>query len=316
MKLSVALCTYNGEQFIEQQLHSILGQTIPVDEIIVCDDQSSDNTISIIKKLQEEHKCIVLIENDINLRSTKNFEKAIALTTGDYIFLSDQDDVWKTDKIAKTLAVFNQNPTAEVVFSNADIIDENNECFTTKTIWDSVFFFEKELTKPIDFFDIIAKNGNVVTGATLCMKKEIKSIIIPFPTENLHDEWIASIAAFRSTLFYSTENLISYRIHKHQQVGMKRLDATKKTTHKKRIILGLQPPKKFSDYQILQKKIFLKQKELLHFDQYKFEFIDLDKLSRQYQNEFDEIRKELKIKFPIRYVITSIIDTILGKRRL
>ena len=316
MKLSVALCTYNGEQFIEQQLNSILDQTIKVDEIIVCDDQSTDNTISIVKKLQAEHKCIIIVENETNLRSTKNFEKAIALTSGDYIFLSDQDDVWKTDKVAKTLAIFNQNSNTEVVFSNADLIDENNAFFTTKTIWDSVFFFEKELTKPIDFFDIIAKNGNIVTGATLCMKKEIKSFLFPFSEENLHDEWIASVAAFRKTLCYSTENLISYRIHQNQQVGMKRLDANKKTIHKKRIILGLETPKKFSDYQILQKKIFLKQKELLHFEKYNFDFIDIENLSSQYQNEFDEIRKKIKIKFPIHYFITSTIDTILGKRKL
>ena len=143
MKLSVALCTYNGSKFIEQQINSILNQTIKVDEIIVCDDTSSDATVSILKKLQVTHPCIVIIENEINLRSTKNFEKAIQLCSGDYIFLADQDDLWNTEKVAKTLAIFKENPTAEGVFTNADLIDDNGTKLSHKTIWDSVFFFEK-----------------------------------------------------------------------------------------------------------------------------------------------------------------------------
>ena len=316
MKISVALCTYNGEKFIEQQLNSILNQSIKVDEIIVCDDQSSDNTISIVKKLQAEHKCIIIFENETNLRSTKNFEKAIALTSGDYIFLADQDDLWKPEKVEKTISIFNENPSAEGVFSNAALIDENNVVFTDKTIWDSVFFYEKELSKPIDFFDIITKNGNVVTGATLCIKKEVKSLVLPISEENFHDEWIASLLALRKTLFYSTESLISYRIHSLQQVGMKRLNVIEKIARKKRIVLGLESPKYFNDYRILSKKIFLKEKELFNLKKYNFEFIDFENLSSQYQNEFDEIRKKIKIKFPIHYFITSTIDTILGKRKL
>jgi len=116
MKLSVALCTYNGEKFIEQQINSILNQSISIDEIVICDDQSTDKTVEILKKLQSEHKAIVVIENEINLRSTKNFEKAISLCTGDFIFLSDQDDVWNAQKVEKTLAIFKENPTAEGVF--------------------------------------------------------------------------------------------------------------------------------------------------------------------------------------------------------
>ena len=147
MKLSVALCTYNGSKFIEQQINSILNQTIKVDEIIVCDDKSTYATVSILKELQVANPCIVIIENEINLRSTKNFEKAIQRCSGDYIFLADQDDLWNTEKAAKTLAIFNENSTAEGVFSNADLIDDNGTKLSNKTIWDSVFFFEKETHK-------------------------------------------------------------------------------------------------------------------------------------------------------------------------
>lgn len=316
MKLSVALCTFNGEKFIEQQINSILNQSIKVDEIVVCDDQSTDKTVEILKKLQSENSAIVIVENEINLRSTKNFQKAISLCTGDFIFLSDQDDVWNVQKVENTLTVFKENPLAEGVFSNANLIDENNAVFTNKTIWDSVFFLEKELKKPLNFFDIIAKNGNVVTGATLCIKKEVKSFIVPFSEENLHDEWIATLLALRETLFYSKENLISYRIHNSQQVGMKNLDKIEKKTHKKRIILGLEQPKKFSDYRYLLKKMFLKEKGLINLRKYNFDFLNLSNLIIESGKELDELRSAMKILFPLQYQMTSLIDTILGKRKL
>jgi glycosyltransferase involved in cell wall biosynthesis len=316
MKLSVALCTYNGSKFIEQQINSILNQTIKVDEIIVCDDKSTDATISILKKIQKNNPAIVINENELNLKSTKNFEKAIQLCSGDYIFLADQDDLWNIEKVAKTLAIFKENPSAEGVFSNADLIDANGNSLSNKTIWDSVFFFEKELPKPIDFIDLITKNGNVVTGATLCIKKEVKSFIFPFSEENLHDEWIAALLAFRNTLFYSKENLISYRIHENQQVGMKNRNKTAEINRKKRIIIGLDTPKSFQEYRLLLKKIFLKQKELVNFQKYNFEFIDFEKLQTQNLLEWKEINNQTKKKFPIQYKITTLIDAILGKRNL
>ena len=226
MKLSVALCTFNGGKFIEQQISSILNQTIKVDEIIVCDDKSADDTLLILKKLQVANPCIVIFENEINLRTTKNFEKAIQLCSGDYIFLADQDDLWNKQKVAKILTVFEENPHTEGVFSNANLIDENGSALSNKTIWNSVFFFENDMPKPINYIDLISKNGNIVTGATFCIKKEVKDFIFPFSEKILHDEWIASLLAFRNTLYYSSENLISYRVHENQQVGMKNLNKT------------------------------------------------------------------------------------------
>ena len=107
MKLSVALCTFNGEIFLKEQLDSILNQSINIDEIIVCDDQSTDNTKQILESYKKDNPDLFKIYyNEKNLRSNKNFEKAIKLTSGDYIFLSDQDDIWKENKVEETLAVF------------------------------------------------------------------------------------------------------------------------------------------------------------------------------------------------------------------
>ena len=100
MKISVALCTYNGETFIDQQINSILNQTLKVDEIVVCDDISKDNTIKIIQEYSLKFPDIFKIYiNESNIGSVKNFEKAISLCTGEIIFLSDQDDVWELNKV-------------------------------------------------------------------------------------------------------------------------------------------------------------------------------------------------------------------------
>ena len=316
MKLSVALCTFNGGKFIEQQISSILNQTIKVDEIIVCDDKSADDTLLILKKLQVANPCIVIFENEINLRTTKNFEKAIQLCSGDYIFLADQDDLWNKQKVAKILTVFEENPHTEGVFSNANLIDENGSALSNKTIWNSVFFFENDMPKPINYIDLISKNGNVVTGATLCIKKSIKDFIFPFSEKILHDEWIASLLAFRNTLYYSSENLISYRVHENQQVGMKNLNKTEKMNRNKRIIIGLEIPVSFQEYRLLMKKIFLKQVVIKNFKKYNFEFIDYEKLQTQNILEWKEINDKIKKAFPIQYKLTTLIDSILGKRTL
>jgi glycosyltransferase involved in cell wall biosynthesis len=308
MKLSVAMCTYNGEKYIKSQIYSILNQTVPVDEIIICDDGSNDKTLEIIAQIQLQNpNKIFSYKNATNLGSSKNFEKAIALCSGDYIFLADQDDLWKVDKVKKTLAIFDQNPKAEGVFSNADIIDSNDNLIPNLTIWDSVFFLEKELPKPIDFFNIVSKNGNIVTGATLCIRNNVKDFITSFEDNVLHDEKIATLLILRESLYYSTENLISYRIHDKQQVGMKNMHKIVTKNRLKRIILDLEKPSSFLEYRHLSKKKYLK------FNSIKINIHDLITKSH---SEFHNLNIKMKLKFPIRYRFVTLSDQILGKRKM
>ena len=302
MKISVAIATYNGEKYLKKQLDSILKQdSIKVYEIVVCDDISTDKTNEILEHYSHLYPNVFKVhKNNINLGSTKNFEKAISLCKGDFIFLADQDDIWKNDKIKKTLDIFENNKTAEGVFSNADIIDDNDKLIHTITIWDSVFFFEKELPKPIDFFDIISKNGNVVTGATLCIKKSVKDFIFPFSEDMLHDVWIASYLALKNTLYYSTENLISYRLHKNQQVGMKNINKIKKKERLKRIILNLEEPKTYKEYRFLSKKIYLKLCNSIKFNQVLLPNLNLSNLVIESKNDW------IKIKNTIKFLILEI----------
>src|SRR6185436_20539861 len=120
MRISVAMCTFNGAEFLPAQLQSILTQSRPPDEIVICDDGSTDNTRNLLEKLAAESSIPITTHiNDQNLGSVKNFERAITLCTGDVIALSDQDDVWRNDKLQRFESVLNKSHSAGMVFSDA-----------------------------------------------------------------------------------------------------------------------------------------------------------------------------------------------------
>lgn len=323
MKISVALCTYNGEKYLKKQLDSILNQTIKVNEIVVCDDISSDNTVAILNEYKKEYPDLFSINiNSLNLKSNKNFEKAIQLCTGDFIFLSDQDDLWRNDKVEKTLEVFKNNPTAEGVFSNASLIDNNDQIlFKDISLWDSVYFFESEIIKPLDLHRLLLLKGNYLTGATLCIKKEVKDFCFPFQTLDkifLHDEWFAYLLSERKTLFYSTEHLISYRIHTNQQMGvgniLKNSEKIKKSPKNMQIILGIIKPKSFKDYKILTRTFF---SQYTKYKKLKMEtFLDFEKIEKKLLDCYFEADKQMKKANPILYFFRKWNDKTKGKRQI
>src|SRR5882672_9093136 len=139
-RISVAMCIYNGARFLPRQLESIAAQTRLPDELVVCDDGSSDESRAIVRWFANDAPFTVRLEiNERNLGSTRNFGKAIGLCEGDVIALSDQDDVWKPQKLAHLWQVLQQNPGAGYVFSNADLIDERGSPLG-RELWDSVRF--------------------------------------------------------------------------------------------------------------------------------------------------------------------------------
>jgi glycosyltransferase involved in cell wall biosynthesis len=323
MKISVAMCTYNGEKYIKNQITSILSQSVAVDEIIICDDNSNDNTLSILMQFQIEnvHK-IKIYQNEFNIGSTKNFEKAIEISSGDYIFLSDQDDIWKVNKVEKVIQHFTENPSIEAIFSNADLINEKNEKIGAITLWDSVFFIEKQLKKPLDLFCLIKSKRNMVTGATLCIKKEVKNLILPFPNikKYYHDEWIAIIIASRNKLNYITEELISYRIHSNQQIGGN--TSFHKNTAKKHLricnyILGNSIPKTYQDYNQVTKTYYRHYLKYLNVfentkDNLPVNFKEIAEANLEFYKKFNI---SLNQKFPILYFLRNGIDKLRGKRQ-
>jgi glycosyltransferase involved in cell wall biosynthesis len=324
MKLSVAMCTYNGEKYIKEQLESILNQTVAVDEIVICDDGSKDKTIEIIGQIQLENpNKISLYKNPANLGSNKNFEKAISICTGDYIFLSDQDDIWKENKVEKIIQYFSKNELAEAVFSNGDLINNKTEKNKNNTLWNSVFFIENQLDKPINLFKLIGSKRNMVTGATLCIKKETKGFILPFPCikKYYHDEWIAIIIASRKKLGYITDELISYRIHSGQQIGGKSSipkNITEKHLKLSNYILGYTTPKSYQDFNQLSKtyyRNYLKFKNIS--DNTKDNIpVNFKEIADSNLELFKKCNESLKRANPIFYFFSSLTDKVRGKRQL
>jgi glycosyltransferase involved in cell wall biosynthesis len=221
--ISVALCVYNGEKFLAEQLTSIQVQTLPVDEVVICDDCSTDNSIKIIKEFSEKVSFKIHINlNDRQLGSTKNFEKCLSLCKGDIIFLCDQDDYWHPEKVAIQVQYLAENPDKEAVFSDGGIMDGNSER-QESTMWDAIMFDEKaqQNWKSGKAYQILYR-GYVVTGATLAIRSRILPKLMPFPDgikTMIHDSWIALLLSLNNQIGFVEEKLINYRIHANQQVG-------------------------------------------------------------------------------------------------
>ncbi|WP_234736188.1 glycosyltransferase family 2 protein [Tellurirhabdus bombi] len=225
MSVSVAMCTYNGNRYVREQLESIAAQIRLPDEVIIVDDVSSDFTIQVIEEFCRQVSFpIRLLVNEENLGSTKNFEKAVINCSGDIIVFADQDDIWREDRLTKTCAFFEQNPAVNVVFSDADIIDGASKPVGRK-IWEEVQFGEQTQAKwQADKAYEILFNGYVVTGATMAMRRSFLPLVLPFPTHIkylIHDAWISLIAALHGSIDFISEPLIQYRQHESQQVGFK-----------------------------------------------------------------------------------------------
>jgi glycosyltransferase involved in cell wall biosynthesis len=223
MSVSVAMCTYNGSRFLLEQLTSIANQTKSVDELVICDDCSTDDTIEIIKQFAKKVAFSVRIfVNATNLGSNRNFEKCLSLCQNDIIILSDQDDVWLPHKVEKICAYFTKNQDIEAVFSDAQVIDDQSK-LTGRTAWETVSFDYKaqNLWKNGQAFDILLR-GYVVTGATLAIRKRILPEVLPIPMlikELIHDGWIALWLSINNRIAMLDEPLVHYRQHTSQQVG-------------------------------------------------------------------------------------------------
>lgn len=220
--ISVALCTFNGEEFISEQLDSILCQSVPVDEIVICDDCSTDTTWQILEQYAAQSQKIRLYRNEHNLGYISNFDKALRLCQGDYVFLSDQDDVWHPEKVAESVGYLSTSGMYGA-FSNARIIDQEGQ-FVGKTLFDLLNlrpYIQKGILQEY-LFEILCFRRNLVTGATLVLTRKGKEMVLPLRSSNLfiHDAWIALCLSAHDKLGYIDKPLIDYRIHSGQEMGL------------------------------------------------------------------------------------------------
>lgn len=222
MTVSIALCTYNGARYLQEQLDSIAAQTRLPDEMVVCDDGSTDETVPILQNFAAHAPFPVqVVVNPSNLGSTQNFAQAISLCRHDLIFLSDQDDVWRADKIETMHAVFAAQPEVGLVFTDADVVDEHLQP-QGRRLWAHSGFGlrEQRLVEQGKAFDLL-RERILVTGATLAFCGNLRPLLLPFPRDAavIHDGWIALMSSAVSKVAFLEMPLVLYRQHEEQQIG-------------------------------------------------------------------------------------------------
>jgi len=218
--ISVATCTFNGEEFLDAQLESIAAQARLPEELVVCDDGSSDRTIEILHRYAQRVPFPVRIEiNPTNLGSTKNFEKCISLCRGDIVALADQDDVWYSHKLRKLEEVFQNDNALVAAFSDADVIDHDSRQLGLR-LWASFGLHRANQEKFANGRALeVLSNHPVVTGATLAFRRERFDAMRPIPPKQFHDAWIVFLLAACGRFEPIPEPLMQYRRHERQQVG-------------------------------------------------------------------------------------------------
>lgn len=212
------MCTYNGAQFLFDQLQSIFSQTLSPDEVVICDDGSSDNTTSIIESFILDHNLADkwhLIINSDNLGYLSNFYKCCGICTGDVVFFSDQDDVWYPDKIEKMSKVFSSNSSAKVVCCKFKLIDAEGNGVSALVSPSHSKESSKVSSISIDSVFRKCEWPAMVLAFRRSWYDEWKELT--FNSTIPHDYLFCSKAAEENGFFQLDEELAAHRLHGHNE---------------------------------------------------------------------------------------------------
>ncbi|CAN5345478.1 hypothetical protein BH11ACT3_BH11ACT3_06910 [soil metagenome] len=232
--VSVVLCTFNGAAYVAQQLGSILTQTRPVDELVIADDGSTDDTVDVVDATIAEHAArhpgslprLVRLSGDRPLGVAANFERAMRAATADLLALCDQDDVWHPTRVERMLASFDAEPSTALVHGDARLVDAAGSDLGS-TLFGALGLSARERAEIAagDEFAALLRR-NLVTGATTMLRADVRDRALPIPEGWIHDEWIAMVAAATSVTSLVDEALLDYRQHGANQIGVQRITLT------------------------------------------------------------------------------------------
>jgi glycosyltransferase involved in cell wall biosynthesis len=224
LKLSVVLCTCSGAAYLGPQLDSLLAQSRLPDEIVVGDDASSDDTPTLLRAFAARCRsrdvvCRLILRPD-NLGFVRNFSDTLREATGDVVFLCDQDDVWRVDKLATMARRFEDDPDLALLCSDAQLVDARGVRKGT-TLFEALELRDAERQSVHEgrAFDILLRRS-IVTGATAALRREAAVAVLPVGEGWIHDEWLAIMLASTGKLGMIEDQLIDYRQHGANQVGM------------------------------------------------------------------------------------------------
>lgn len=200
-KTSIAMATYNGAKYIEEQLQSFVDQTLRPDELVITDDGSTDATLDIVQEFARGAPFDIRVErNQENLGYAQNFGKAMALCSGEIIFLSDQDDVWLPEKLDRVVREFIARPEIQVIINDARIVEGDLR--------------DTGLTKFQQIESLGLNQSNNNTGCCSAFRDEFRKIILPVPDFFVgHDHWLHMLGDFLDVRIVLPEALQIYRRH-------------------------------------------------------------------------------------------------------
>lgn len=220
--ISVAMCTYNGQDFLASQLQSIANQTRLPDELIISDDGSTDSTLDLLSQFSKEAPFPVHIHQNVkNLGVAGNFTQTIDRCQNEFIALVDQDDIWFPERLEKQATILEANTEFGYTFSNAQLIDAKEQNVGAK-LWNRVGFrYTPEFSSCCDTMLKTYLRRSVVTGATMMLRKSITAQLLPVSPYWIHDQWIVMLCATAGIPgFADPATLINYRIHAAQSAGV------------------------------------------------------------------------------------------------
>jgi glycosyltransferase involved in cell wall biosynthesis len=226
--IAIVLAIYNGEKYLNDLMDSLVAQgNVCVKEIIVIDDCSTDRSAEVITAYQEKFPYICILKNEFNQGPIRSFIKGAKLATAKYVAFADQDDIWIQNKLALTINAIKKadlNKPA-VVFTDLKMIDENN-----KLVYNSFWDLYKISPRKNSFFTILF--ANIATGCTMLINQKMVNEFVNMPTDaQMHDHWIALVAASFGDWQYLEDKTVLYRIHQSSVTNKNKVTISKKISN-------------------------------------------------------------------------------------
>lgn len=267
--VSICMATYNGEKYLKEQLDSLLNQTYKNIDIIIQDDCSTDTTMEILNSYKTFSN-IKVFQNTKNLGYVKNFETVLQKSTGDFIAICDQDDIWETDKIEILL---NEIEDSSLIYSNSMLVDSQGNSLNKTLSQKLKNNFINSHTALNFLYD------NSVSAHAVLFQKELLKYIIPFSKNIYFDTWIAATASSYSSIKYIDIPLVKYRQHETNTLA----NTPKKNKNIKKEVLNKVQKKSKEVEDILEKIEELMNLKTLHITE-----LDTLKTLKKYYLEFND----------------------------
>jgi hypothetical protein len=237
-RVSVVLATFNGEQFLAEQLESLRAQARLPDELVAVDDCSSDRTVEILRDFARTAPFPVeVVAPKDHAGTCETFGEAMRRASGSILAICDQDDRWAPEKLAVMTERMQRRPEALLAFTDAALVDIQGRPLS-RSRWRLAGFGPSQWADmERDPFGQMMKR-QIVSGCTAAIRAEMLPALLPFPSGlhpalpmMMYDRWISLMAAAAAPVMTIPERLVEYRIHPAQQIGIPALRLRRMLPH-------------------------------------------------------------------------------------